>query len=64
MDNRLAAQLQVSRNWITFVEEGNPDDFPYDTVAVSIRPREFTARNFPIPETNGSMTSRRHSKIV
>jgi iron complex outermembrane recepter protein len=35
MDNRLAAQLQVSRNWITFVEEGNPNDFnPDDTVAV------------------------------
>jgi len=34
MDNRLAAQLQVSRNWITFVEEGNPNDYPYDTVSV------------------------------
>ena len=30
MDNRLAAQLQMSRNWITFTEEGGnayPDDF-------------------------------------
>src|SRR4029077_10332057 len=26
MDNRLDAQLQVSRNRITFVEEGNPND--------------------------------------
>ena len=35
MDNRFAAQLQVSRNWITFVEEGNPNDYnPDDTVAV------------------------------
>jgi iron complex outermembrane recepter protein len=35
MENRLAAQLQTSRNWITFVEEGNPNDFnPDDTVAV------------------------------
>ena len=28
IDNRFAAQLQVSRNWITFVEEGNPNDYP------------------------------------
>ncbi|HXW31267.1 MAG TPA: TonB-dependent receptor [Xanthobacteraceae bacterium] len=34
MDNRLAAQLQVSGNWITFTEEGNPNDYPYDNVAV------------------------------
>ena len=35
MDNRFAAQLQASKNWITFVEEGNPNDFnPDDTVAV------------------------------
>jgi len=34
MENRFAAQLQVSRNWITFVEEGNPNDFPFDTVTV------------------------------
>ncbi len=34
MDNRLAAQLQVSGNWITFAEEGNPNDYPYDDVAV------------------------------
>ena len=33
-DNRLAAQLQVSGNWITFTEEGNPNDYPYDNVAV------------------------------
>jgi iron complex outermembrane recepter protein len=34
MSNRLAAQLQLSRNWITFMEEGNPNDYPYDTVAI------------------------------
>jgi iron complex outermembrane recepter protein len=34
LENRFAAQLQVSRNWITFVEEGNPNDFPFDSVAV------------------------------
>jgi iron complex outermembrane recepter protein len=35
MDNRLAAQLQVSGNWITFVEEGDPNDYPYDFVSVT-----------------------------
>jgi len=34
MENRFAAQLQASRNWITFVEEGNPNDFPVDAVTV------------------------------
>lgn len=34
MDNRVAAQLQLSRNWITFVEEGNPDTYPADAVSV------------------------------
>ena len=34
MDNRLAAQLQVSQNRITFVEEGNPNAFPFDAVTV------------------------------
>ena len=34
MENRFAAQLQTSRNWITFVQEGNPNDFPFDTVTV------------------------------
>ena len=33
-DNRLAAQLQVSADWITFTEEGDPNDYPYDYVAV------------------------------
>jgi iron complex outermembrane receptor protein len=33
-DNRFAAQLQASRNWITFVEEGDPNDYPYDFVSV------------------------------
>jgi iron complex outermembrane recepter protein len=34
MDNRLAAQLQVSGNWITFTEEGDPNDYPFDNVNV------------------------------
>lgn len=34
MDNRLAAQAQVSGNSITFVEEGDPSDYPFDDVAV------------------------------
>jgi len=34
MENRLATQLQVSRNDITFAQEGNPDTFPADTVSV------------------------------
>jgi len=34
MENRLAGQLQVSRNDITFAQEGNPDTFPADTVSV------------------------------
>jgi iron complex outermembrane receptor protein len=33
-DNRFAAQLQASKNWITFVEEGDPNDFPFDSVSV------------------------------
>jgi iron complex outermembrane receptor protein len=34
MENRLATQLLVSRNDITFAEEGNPNTYPADTVAV------------------------------
>jgi iron complex outermembrane receptor protein len=34
-DNRFAAQLQASRNWITFVEEGDPNDYPFDFVSVA-----------------------------
>ncbi|HUD88525.1 MAG TPA: TonB-dependent receptor [Xanthobacteraceae bacterium] len=34
MDNRLAAQLQVSGDWITFTQEGDPSDYPYDDVSV------------------------------
>jgi iron complex outermembrane recepter protein len=33
-ENRFAAQLQASRNWITFVQEGDPNDYPYDFVSV------------------------------
>jgi iron complex outermembrane recepter protein len=34
MQNRFAAQLQLSRNDIQFSEEGNPDTFPADSVDV------------------------------
>jgi iron complex outermembrane recepter protein len=34
MENRFAAQLQVSRNDIRFTEEGNPNAYPFDTVSV------------------------------
>jgi iron complex outermembrane receptor protein len=34
LQNRFAAQLQVSRNDITFAQEGNPNTFPADTVSV------------------------------
>jgi iron complex outermembrane receptor protein len=34
MDNRLAAQLQASADSIAFVEEGDPNDYPYDSVSV------------------------------
>ena len=48
MDNRLAAQLQVSGDWITFTEEGNTTIIPYDyRVGRSILPRAFTAQKFP-----------------
>ena len=34
LQNRFAAQLQTSRNWITFTEEGNPNLYPADSVTV------------------------------
>jgi iron complex outermembrane receptor protein len=37
MENRFAAQLQMSRNWITFSEAddtGSPEIFPFDSVSV------------------------------
>ncbi|MBV9562064.1 MAG: TonB-dependent receptor [Bradyrhizobium sp.] len=34
IENRFAAQLQVSRNDIQFAQEGNPDTFPADSVTV------------------------------
>jgi iron complex outermembrane recepter protein len=36
MDNRLAAQVQLSGNWITFTEEGFPATFPYPSDAVAV----------------------------
>jgi iron complex outermembrane receptor protein len=34
MENRFAGQLQVSRNDIQFMQEQNPNDFPFDSVNV------------------------------
>ncbi|WP_300176991.1 TonB-dependent receptor [Bradyrhizobium sp.] len=34
MENRLALQLQASRNDISFAEEGNPNAYPFDSVSV------------------------------
>ncbi len=47
MDNRLAAQLQVSGDWITFTEEGDPNDYPYDNVAVVDPVQGFYGPEFP-----------------
>ncbi len=47
MDNRLAAQLQVSGDWITFTEEGDPNDYPYDNVAVADPVQGFYGPEFP-----------------
>lgn len=52
MDNRFAAQLQTSRNWITFVEEGNPNDYPYDNVSVVDPVQGLYGPEFP--DTRGS----------
>ena len=36
-DNRFAAQLQVSKNWITFVEQGfDPSGYPFPADSVSV----------------------------
>jgi iron complex outermembrane recepter protein len=47
MDNRLAAQLQVSGDWITFTEEGDPNDYPYDNVNVVDPDQGFYGSEFP-----------------
>jgi iron complex outermembrane recepter protein len=64
MDNRFAAQLQASSNWITFEQEGNPDAFPADTVSV-INPSpgvygpEFpNTRNSRLTDVAGSFEDR------
>ncbi|MFZ3338467.1 MAG: TonB-dependent receptor, partial [Xanthobacteraceae bacterium] len=51
-DNRFAAQLQTSRNWITFVEEGDPNDYPYDNVSVVDPVQGVYGPEFP--DTRGS----------
>ena len=51
MENRLASQLEVSRNWITFSEEGNDNaDFPADNVNV-INPDPGTYAIQEMPNT-------------
>jgi iron complex outermembrane receptor protein len=47
MDNRFATQLQVSGDWITFVEEGDPNDYPYDNVSVIDPVQGFYGPEFP-----------------
>jgi iron complex outermembrane receptor protein len=47
MDNRLAAQLQVSGDWITFTEEGDPNDYPFDNIAVIDPVQGFYGAEFP-----------------
>ena len=57
MDNRLAAQLQVSGDWITFTEEGNPNDYPYDNVSViDPAPGRLRPEVSGYPEQSSSMT--------
>ena len=51
-DNRFAAQLQTSRDWITFVEEGDPNDYPYDNVSVVDPVQGLYGSEFP--DTRGS----------
>jgi iron complex outermembrane recepter protein len=47
MDNRLATQLQVSGDWITFTEEGDPNDYPFDSVTVVNPAQGFYGAEFP-----------------
>jgi hypothetical protein len=64
MENRFAAQLQASRNWITFVQEGNPNDFPFDFSPLSIRAQASMGRNFRIPASAGSLMSPARSRTA
>ena len=65
MDNRFAAQLQASRNWITFTEEGDPRRLiPTKRLRRRSRSRTLRSRSFPIPESAGSPTSPDRLKIV
>ena len=64
MENRFAAQLQVSRNWITFTEEGNPNVYPDDTVSVVdpapglYGPMDLDIRNSRLDDIAGSFEDR------
>jgi iron complex outermembrane receptor protein len=49
MDNRLAAQLQVSRNWIQFTEESN-----FDPAPTGLYPADAVSVLNPSPGTYGS----------
>ena len=59
LENRFAAQLQTSRNWITFTEEGDESSIPPTRFPSSIRIPDFTACFHPISATAGSTTSPR-----
>jgi iron complex outermembrane recepter protein len=48
MENRLATQLQASRNDIQFAQEGNPDTFPAD----SVDPINPIPGSYGIPQPN------------
>jgi iron complex outermembrane receptor protein len=64
MDNRFAAQMQVSSNWITFEQEGNPVSFPADSVSVlnpspGVYGPEFpNTRNSRLTDVAGSFEDR------
>ena len=64
MDNRFAAQLQANRNWITFVEEGDPNDYPYDYVTVIDPAASIYGPEFPIRSAIGSPILPDRLKIV
>ena len=64
MENRFAAQLQVSRNEITFTQEGNPNAYPFDTVSV-INPTPGVYGGIEPDIRNSHLnTSRHRSKTV
>ena len=63
MENRFAAQLQVSRNKLIF-SGSKPADFPRTPSTCSIRIAGSMACSSPTPMTAGSTLSRRRSRTV